>query len=287
MGPGAFGAQPGLSMPGRANRGRLAGAAMPDALSAAMLTLAEVVAQTVQAMDVLAALRREQDCIQKEISESQAVLQLREANEQLVLSAIRADEVADTARGDLENLKLSSQRDGLTGLLNRALMLDRVESAIALANRRGTRVALLFMDLDGFKVINDSQGHAAGDQVLVQVAGCLTAAVRHSDAVSRHGGDEFLVLLSEVAASADAVQVAEKILSSLKSLGDFGVPPESLCASLGIALYPDDGADARTLIERADAAMYRAKTGGRGRFALHAIADASFGPATQVYASAR
>ncbi len=153
-------------------------------------------------------------------------------------------------------------------------MLHHIESALALAHRRGTRLALLFIELDGFKAINDTQGHAAGDQILVQVAGCLLAAVRHSDAVGRHGGDEFLVMLAEVATIADAVKVAEKILSSLRPIGSFGGTTVALHASLGISIYPDDGADASTLIERADAAMYLAKNGGGGRFALHG--DAGF-----------
>jgi GGDEF domain-containing protein len=119
------------------------------------------------------------------------VAQLRDVNEQLVLSALQAETIADTAVSNLSELARSSQRDTLTNTPNRALMLDRLESAIAFARRHATRSALLFIDLDDFKGINDSLGHGVGDEVIKLAARRLEAAVRASDTVSRHGGDEF------------------------------------------------------------------------------------------------
>ena len=192
--------------------------------------------------------------------------QLRDANEQLVLSALRSQEVADTATGELDELTHTSQRDALTGTPNRALMRDRLEQAIALARRHGTRTAVLFVDLDDFKAINDTLGHDAGDEVLQLTARRLESVVRESDTVSRHGGDEFLVLLAEVLQTADARTIAAKMRAALSEPCLVRTQTLHLTASIGIALYPDDGADAATLIGLADAAMYRAKRRGSDCF---------------------
>ena len=240
---------------------------VPDAAEAAR-ALAEVEAQTFEARAELADLRLQLAEVRHALTESRAV-QLVEANEQLVLAALKAQEVADTARSDLDALTHASQSDSLTGLPNRVVMLDRLENAITLSRRRRMRLAVLFLDLDGFKLVNDSRGHAVGDAVLREVAGCMTAAVRKSDTVSRHGGDEFLLLLAEVTAPIDAARVAAKILSELSEPGRFVDPTIQLTASVGIALYPDDATDATRLIDRADAAMYRAKQSGGGRYEFH------------------
>ena len=197
---------------------------------------------------------------------------LVEANGALVLSALHADEVAESAVGDLVELMSTVQRDVLTGTPNRALMLDRLDGAIALCRRRGTRGALLFVDLDDFKQINDTLGHAAGDAALCLVARRLEAVVRDSDTVSRHGGDEFLVLLAEISHAGDAALIANKMLKALGVPGESGNPAgalPALSASIGIATFPDDGQDAAVLITHADAAMYGSKKGGRGRFAFY------------------
>ena len=170
----------------------------------------------------------------------------------------------------LDELTRHSQHDELTGAPNRALMLDRLESAIALAQRRATRVGVLFIDLDRFKQINDTHGHAVGDEVLQLVTRRLESAVRDSDTVSRHSGDEFVVLLAEVYSAHDAIPVAEKMLASLALPARIGQHDLTLSASIGIALYPEDGADAATLIQRADAAMYRAKGRGAGAYEFFA-----------------
>ena len=169
--------------------------------------------------------------------------------------------------GELEELTNTSQRDVLTGTPNRALMLDRLESAIALARRRGTRAALFFVDVDRFKQINDTLGHAVGDTVLRLVTRRLESVIRDSDTVSRHGGDEFLVLLAEVSSPNDAALIAAKMLLAIAARGPEPLP--ALSASVGIAIYPEDGQEAALLIANADAAMYRSKKRGRGGFSFH------------------
>lgn len=195
--------------------------------------------------------------------------ELIEANGQLVLSALHAETIAETVSGELQELTRSSQRDALTDTPNRTLMIDRLQSAIVLARRRGTRAAVLFLDLDEFKQINDSLGHAAGDQVLQLVAKRLSSVLRDSDTVSRHSGDEFLVLLSEVAQASDAAVTAMKMLRALAKPSLVAEHMLHLSASVGIAIYPDNGEDAPTLITRADAAMYRSKQRGSGGFAFY------------------
>jgi len=192
---------------------------------------------------------------------------LVEANGALVLSALHATEVAESAISELGELTRTSQRDVLTGTPNRALMLDRLEHAIAVARRRGTRVALLFVDLDRFKQVNDTLGHAVGDEVLCLVTRRLESVIRDSDTVSRHGGDEFLVLLADVSHATDAGLVAAKMLLALGEPGPDDLPTVS--ASIGIAIYPEDGQEAAVLIANADAAMYRSKGQGRRGFASH------------------
>lgn len=210
----------------------------------------------------LARLRQDLAQVQRDFSDLRAV-QLLEANEQLVVAALRAEAIAETAVSNLGDVTRSAQRDALTDTPNRTLMLDRLEGAIAMARRRGTHAAVLFLDLDDFKQINDSLGHAAGDAVLQLVARRLEAVVRESDTVSRHSGDEFLVLLAEVAQPSDAVLTASKLLAALAEPCQVSDRVLQLSASVGIALYPEDGEDAATLIGRADTAMYRIKREGR------------------------
>jgi diguanylate cyclase (GGDEF)-like protein len=199
---------------------------------------------------------------------------LQEANEQLVLAALHAETIAEEAVSHLDQLARSSQHDALTDTPNRALMLDRLENAIALARRHRTRIAVLFLDLDEFKQINDTLGHAVGDAVVQLVARRLESVVRHSDTVSRHGGDEFLVLMAEISQPSDAALIAEKILAALAAPSRIDNHLISLSASLGIALFPEDGDDAATLITRADAAMYSCKKQGGGNFQF--FSEASF-----------
>jgi len=162
-----------------------------------------------------------------------------------------------------------AEHDALTDLPNRLLLNDRLARSIALARRYGRRLAVLFLDCDKFKHINDTLGHAVGDQVLRSVAKRLTTCVRESDTVSRHGGDEFLVLLSEIDHPADAEAIGEKIVASIAEPHFVTGHELQLTASVGIALYPEDGQDAQSLIMRADTAMYHAKKTGRNRVGFY------------------
>jgi diguanylate cyclase (GGDEF)-like protein len=216
----------------------------------------------------VALLRQELSELQEQCSTLRSA-QLVEANEQLVLAAIHARTIAEQAVSELGALAMSNQHDALTGTPNRALMLDRLENAIAMAKRRASFCAVLFVDLDHFKEINDTLGHAAGDFVLQRTARRLEAVVRESDTVSRHGGDEFLVLLAEVKQASDVTLIADKMLITLATERRAGAHGQCLSASIGIALYPKHGENAATLISRADAAMYRSKKRGGGTYELH------------------
>jgi diguanylate cyclase (GGDEF)-like protein len=157
----------------------------------------------------------------------------------------------------------SAQHDFLTGLPNRMLVEDRIAQSTILASRHRGKLAVLFLDLDGFKHINDSLGHAIGDKLLKSVAGRLVDCVRASDTVSRQGGDEFVVLLSEVAQVDDAAISARRILMMLTAPHSIDDRDLHVTASIGVSVYPDDGLDAETLIKNADTAMYQAKENGR------------------------
>jgi diguanylate cyclase (GGDEF)-like protein/PAS domain S-box-containing protein len=160
----------------------------------------------------------------------------------------------------------SAHHDFLTGLPNRMLLSDRVNQVIALAQRHGKKVAVLFLDLDGFKHINDSLGHAVGDKLLQSIAKCLVDCVRGSDTVSRQGGDEFVVLLSEVEHSEDAAITARRMLHAVAEVHPVGQHDLHITTSIGLSVFPDDGLDAETLIKNADTAMYQAKENGRQSF---------------------
>lgn len=159
-----------------------------------------------------------------------------------------------------------AQHDFLTGLPNRVLLTERVFQAIGLARRHHRQVALLFLDLDDFKNINDSLGHAIGDQLLVSVAHRLSACVRATDTVSRHGGDEFVILLAEIDRPQDAAHVAEKLLAALAAPQSIGGHELHVTPSIGISVYPDDGFDVDTVMQNADTAMYQAKANGRNNY---------------------
>ena len=159
-----------------------------------------------------------------------------------------------------------AQHDTLTKLPNRTLLQDRLSQAITTAGRNGTRIAVLFVDLDGFKHINDSLGHAIGDRLLQSVAKRLLASVRTSDTVSRIGGDEFVILLSEVAHAGDAGVKAGKILAALNTPLEIDQHNLRVTASIGVTTYPEDGQETAMLIKNADLAMYQAKENGRNNY---------------------
>lgn len=165
-----------------------------------------------------------------------------------------------------QHLAYLSQHDALTGLPNRTMGRDHIQQAIESATRRRTRVALLFVDLDNFKSVNDSLGHAAGDEFLKQVAIRLEGAVRKSDIVDRHGGDEFVIGLTDVGDGEDVSKAANNVLGSLTAPIVINGNEIGTTCSIGIALFPDDGADYETLLREADIAMYQAKEAGRNAF---------------------
>jgi diguanylate cyclase len=194
--------------------------------------------------------------------------QLREANERLVVASIRAQTMTEAAELAAARMSYMAEHDFLTGLPNRSVLTDRLAQSIALAQRHGKKVALMYIDLDHFKHINDSLGHAVGDQLLQSAATRLQRCVRLTDTVSRQGGDEFVVLLAEVRAAQDAVLTAEKLIEAMAEPHLIDGHRLHVTLSVGISLYPDDGAEADTLLGNADTAMYHAKKSGRNRYKL-------------------
>ncbi len=171
-----------------------------------------------------------------------------------------------------EQIRSLAYHDALTGLPNRLLFQDRLTMAIASAHRRKQRLAVLFLDLDRFKLINDSLGHSLGDRLLQAVADRLEGLVREGDTVARLGGDEFIVLLPELARNSDAAKVSGKILEGLRLPFTLAERELYVTASVGVAIYPHDGADAEALVKNADTAMYRAKEHGRDNCQLYTAA---------------
>jgi diguanylate cyclase (GGDEF)-like protein/PAS domain S-box-containing protein len=166
----------------------------------------------------------------------------------------------------------ASQHDFLTGLPNRLLLEDRLRQAIALAQRHSGQVALLYMDLDGFKHINDSLGHEVGDQLLQSIARRLRQQIRTPDTVSRQGGDEFVMLLQDVRRPEDAEVAAKRMIETVATVHTIGEHQLSVTASVGVSLYPEHGLNVETLMKNADTAMYHAKSSGRHCFQFFAPA---------------
>ena len=187
---------------------------------------------------------------------------LQQANANLVIATIEAHKLAEQIQMSKTHLDHLAHHDGLTDLPNRMLLHDRLGQAIESARRRGRKLALLFMDVDRFKNINDSLGHGIGDQLLQSVAKRLVECVRHSDSVCRQGGDEFIILLAEIEHAEDAALSAQKVLTALAIPHRIDQHDLYISVSIGICIYPDDGSDATSLIKGADMAMYRTKENG-------------------------
>jgi diguanylate cyclase (GGDEF)-like protein/PAS domain S-box-containing protein len=168
-----------------------------------------------------------------------------------------------------EALQFVAKHDALTKLSNRIMFQDRLELAVARAKRNGSRLAVMFIDMDRFKVINDTLGHEAGDTLLREVAKRLTGTLRTSDTVARLGGDEFVVLLEEVSKPVYVGGVAQKLIDSLGASFLISGQEYHITASIGISTYPDDSDDIQTLLKNADIAMYRAKEQGRNAFQFY------------------
>ena len=201
-----------------------------------------------------------------ETTSSSHVEMLQQANAHLVIAAIEAHKLTEQVESSKVELDRLAHYDGLTDLPNRMLLHDRLGQAIEAARRQGRRFAVLFMDLDRFKHINDSLGHGVGDQLLKSVSQRLVECVRQSDTVSRQGGDEFVLLLPEVEHAEDAAQSAQKILAALALPHRVGNQDLHISVSIGISVYPDDGDSVEALLQSADTAMYYAKESGRNNF---------------------
>lgn len=220
--------------------------------------------------------------VEQAISQSEEVeVKVREAAEDLadVTEALKeeAGERAELEQklGESESALLASQRremktrveamhDQLTGLPTATLFNDRLRQGLAQAQRHGWKLAIMFLDLDQFKAINDTHGHGVGDGVLALVAQRLRAGMREGDTVCRRSGDEFLLLMLEVRTATAPAALAAKLLASLADPAQVQGVTLSVRASIGVSVYPDDGATAQELVERADGAMYSAKRRGTG-----------------------
>jgi len=201
------------------------------------------------------ALRRAHDELEKRVQERTAELQA---------------EIVERRQAEAR-VHHMAYHDALTGLPNRALLAERLDRALLAARRDGRKLALMFIDLDRFKTINDSLGHATGDFLLQQVAQRLCRVVRASDTVARLGGDEFVVLVPGVHASEECGLVGDKIIEALAEPVRFEGRNLHISPSIGICLYPDDGADVDSLMRKADAAMYQAKAAGRNNYQFFAM----------------
>jgi len=192
--------------------------------------------------------------------------QLRQANEELVIASIRSQAIAEELERSKAEMTHLAHYDFLTDLPNRTQLHDRIDQAIALATRHQAKLAVLFLDLDRFKIVNDSLGHAIGDQLLQSVAQRLKSAIRNSDTVSRQGGDEFVLLLSEVGQEESLTLAIEKIHKIVTAPYSIAGNDLHIGVTIGVSLFPENGGDTATLMRNADAAMYYAKENGRDRY---------------------
>lgn len=200
------------------------------------------------------------------------------ASDYLIKRNLLGDELLRSIRYALaqrsveDKLRLAARTDQLTGLANRCEFVNALELALARSGRGAKSFAVLYLDLDGFKLVNDTMGHALGDLLLQQASQRLQSCLRSIDLVARIGGDEFTILALDVERPRDCVAIAEKILAELDAPFSLGDQDANVSASVGIAMFPQGGCDADTLMSNADAAMYRAKKDGGGRFQFHSHA---------------
>ena len=192
------------------------------------------------------------------ILHEQEIYMVQQANAHLVIAAIDAQILAEQIRMARDQLEYLAHHDVLTDLPNRLLLKDRLGQAIELARRQGRQLAVMYMDLDQFKYINDSLGHAVGDQLLQSVAQRLASCVRQSDTLSRQGGDEFVLMLPFIQHTQDAAFSAQKIFEAFRLPHYIDLHNLHVSMSIGISIYPDDGQDAETLLKSADTAMHGA-----------------------------
>ncbi|MDO8607235.1 MAG: diguanylate cyclase [Phaeospirillum sp.] len=195
-----------------------------------------------------------------------SVSELRHGKSRLFTGILR--DISERKENE-DRIKRLAHHDSLTGLPNRNLLNDRISHALARVRRHGGRMAVLYVDLDRFKPINDTLGHEAGDAVLCEVARRLTTCIRSSDTVSRVGGDEFVVVVEEIGRPGEASMVARKIIDSLARPVIYMTHQCQIGASIGVAIFPDDGATMEDVCKAADIAMYRVKHAGRNGFCFY------------------
>ena len=236
--------------------------------------LALIRAEIEQARVELAALREQLIVARYELDASHQA-RLVEANQRLVLATIAAQQEREASERAVRELTTAAQLDTLTGLPNQRVLQERILMAISDAGRDGGQVALLLLNLSDFKLINDTLGHATGDQVLQIAARSLASSLRPGDTVSRHRGNEFLILLPGLSDVSEAVAHAATIVAALGAPTMLNAQVLRLTANVGISVYPADGSDADSLIDRAVAAMYRAKWRGLGSYAFQGEAGGS------------
>ncbi len=200
-----------------------------------------------------------------EVSIEDSAAPIHDSGEELC-GAVMVFHDISASKAMTEKMAYMAQHDFLTDLPNRVLLNDRINQAIGLAARRDTSLSVLFLDLDHFKPINDSLGHAVGDQLLQSVARRLSDCVRSSDTVSRVGGDEFILLLPGDSKTESPETIARKVLGALSAPHYIAGHELVITASIGISSYPEDGTDAESLIRRADSAMYETKGKGRNNY---------------------
>lgn len=194
-----------------------------------------------------------------------ALCAIRDADGDVASTLAVLSDISARKRAE-EQVRQQAQHDALTGLPNRVLFLDRLHQALETWRRQRHRCAVMFLDLDRFKAINDTYGHAAGDYVLREVAARLRGCVRRVDTISRLGGDEFVVLLSDIGGGDQAAHVAATVIQAISRPIEIAGAARTLSVSIGVALCPDDGEQVETLLHHADVAMYHAKRSGRDRY---------------------
>lgn len=213
-----------------------------------------------------------------------SIAPIHNRNNEVAGAVIVFHDVSET-RAMAKKMLHMAQHDFLTGLANRALITERLTRALGLAQRKKKQVALLFIDLDNFKHINDSLGHAVGDKLLQSVAKRLQDVVRATDTVCRQGGDEFVVLLTEIEQRNDAAQVAEKLIAAFALPHIIHECELQITLSIGVSVYPDDCKDVEEAFQHADEAMYQAKKVGRNNYQFFSAEHSKFQPLTIIKAS--
>lgn len=242
--------------------------ALGDRINLLRRARATAEAETLAAQRLLLEATRESEReLEQKIEERTA--ELNSVNERLRAEASERDGLMAQLQEQEQHLRFMAQHDALTGLPNRLSMQQRLALAMELAKRNRKKLAVMLVDLDDFKIVNDTRGHPAGDQALVQLAARLRTSVRGSDTVARYGGDEFVVLAGELDRGEDAAMIAEKVADMIQVPLALEGGPAMISCSIGISVFPDDAETSEGLIALADKAMYASKAGKERRYAFY------------------